>query len=95
MALTADDPQGEARVAALANGLQQLGWTVGHNLRIDTRWAAASAADTRKYADELVALAPDVIVANGAAAVSPLLQATRTIPIVFAHRPGSHRCRLR
>ena len=87
MALTADDPQGEARVAALANGLQQLGWTVGHNLRIDTRWAAASAADTRKYADELVALAPDVIVANGAAAVSPLLQATRTIPIVFAIVP--------
>jgi ABC-type uncharacterized transport system substrate-binding protein len=87
MALAADDPQGEARVAALANGLQQLGWTVGRNLRIDTRWAAANAADTRKYAAELVALAPDVIVANGAAAVSPLLQATRTVPIVFAIVP--------
>ena len=64
--------------------LQQLGWTVGRNVRIDIRWAAGNADDIRKHAAELVALAPDVILATGASIVAPLLQATRTVPIVFA-----------
>jgi hypothetical protein len=64
-------------------GLAQLGWTVGRNVRIDVRWTAGKADDTRKYATELVALAPDVILAFGGSAVSPLLQLTRTVPIVF------------
>ena len=62
---------------------QQLGWTDGRNVRIDIRWAAGDADDIRRHAAELVALAPDVILATGAAAVGPLLQATRTVPIVF------------
>ena len=61
-----------------------MGWINGRNLRIDTRWAAGNAADTRKYAAELVALAPEVIVSIGSANVGPLLQAPRTVPIVFA-----------
>lgn len=60
-----------------------MGWTDGHNVRIDARWAAGNAADARKYAAELVALAPDVILAGGSSMVEPLLQATRTVPIVF------------
>ena len=83
MPLAADDPESQARIAAFLQGLQQLGWTVGRNVRIDTRWAAADADDIRRHAAELVALAPDVILAAGAAAVGPLLQATRTVPIVF------------
>jgi putative tryptophan/tyrosine transport system substrate-binding protein len=79
----ADDAEGQARLAALLQGLQQLGWTDGRNVRIDTRWAAGDADRGRKYAAELVALAPDVILAAGTAAVGPLLQATRTVPIVF------------
>ncbi|MGC2471744.1 MAG: ABC transporter substrate-binding protein, partial [Pseudolabrys sp.] len=64
-------------------GLQQLGWTDGRNIRIDYRWGAGDADNMRKYAAELVALAPDVILASGTASVAPLLQATRTVPIVF------------
>jgi putative tryptophan/tyrosine transport system substrate-binding protein len=79
----ADDPEGQARIAALLQMLQPLGWTVGRNVRIDYRWSAADAANTRKYAAELVALAPDGILTNGAAGVAPLLEATRTVPIVF------------
>ena len=60
-----------------------MGWTIGRNVRIDTRWAGADAADIRRHAAELVALAPDVILAHGASTVGPLLQATRTVPIVF------------
>jgi putative tryptophan/tyrosine transport system substrate-binding protein len=60
-----------------------LGWTIGHNVRIDTRWATTNAADIRRHAAALVALAPDVILAFGASTVEPLLQATRTLPIVF------------
>jgi putative ABC transport system substrate-binding protein len=67
--------------------LQQLGWTVGRNVRIDYRWAAGDAERIRRYAVELVALAPDVILAAGGAVVAPLLQATRTVPIVFAQTP--------
>src|SRR5215475_10722499 len=62
---TADDPEGQARLLAFAQGLQQMGWAVGSNLRIDTRWGASDAERNRKYAAELLALAPDVILANG------------------------------
>ena len=83
----ADDPECQARLAAFLQGLAQLGWTVGRNVRIDYRWTAGNADDIRKYAAELAALAPDVILATGASAVGPLLQATRTVPIVFAWSP--------
>ena len=83
-ASAADDPEAQARIAAFLQGLQQLGWTDGRNVRIDIRWAAGNADDIRKYAAELVALAPDVILATGSPTVAPLLQATRTVPIVFA-----------
>ena len=81
---TADDAAFQARVGAFLQGLQQSGWTIGRNVRIDTRWATANAADIRRHAAELVALAPDVILAHGDSTVGPLLQATRTVPIVFA-----------
>ena len=87
MPLAGNDPEGQARVAALVKGLAQLGWTVGHNVRIDTRWSAGNLADTHKHAAELVGLAPDVIVANGGSAAGPLLQTTRTVPVVFAVVP--------
>jgi putative ABC transport system substrate-binding protein len=83
MSQAPDDPEGQARLGAFLLGLQQLGWTDGHNLRIDTRWAAASADDNRKYAMELVALAPDVILVPGSLGLAALQQATRTVPIVF------------
>ena len=83
MTAAADDPEVQARVAAFLQGLAQLGWTVGRNVRIDIRWAAGNADDIRRHAAELVALAPDVILAHGASTVGPLLQATRTVPIVF------------
>jgi ABC-type uncharacterized transport system substrate-binding protein len=79
----ADDPEGRARLAAFTQALQQLGWSEGRNLRIDPR-ATADADELRRYAAELVALAPDVLVAaSGTATVTPLLQATRSVPIVF------------
>ena len=87
MPLAADDPEAQARLAAFAQGLQELGWTDGRNVRIDTRWGAGDADEIRKYAAELVALAPDVILAAGGAVVGPLLQATRTVPIVFTQTP--------
>ena len=83
MSAAADDAEGQARLMAFGQGLAQLGWTVGRNVRIDVRWAAGKADDTRKYANELVALAPDVILATGGSVVAPLLQTTRTVPIVF------------
>ena len=79
----ADDPQFQARVGAFHQGLALLGWTIGRNVRIDTRWATTNTADIRRHAAELAALAPDVILAHGAATVGPLLEATRTVPIVF------------
>jgi putative ABC transport system substrate-binding protein len=82
-----DDTDVQARIAAFLQGLAQLGWTDGQNLRIDTRWSGANAADIRKHAMELAALAPEVILATGSANLGPLLQATRTIPIVFAIVP--------
>ena len=84
MNLTADDPEASARVTAFAQGLQQLGWTAGHNVRIDYRWFAADADRSRRYAAELLALAPDVVLAAASSAVAALQQATRTVPIVFA-----------
>jgi putative ABC transport system substrate-binding protein len=84
MPWSANDPQAQARNAAFLQGLQQLGWIVGHNLQIDYRWSGGNEDDTRKYVAELVALAPDVIFAPGSASVGPLLRATRTVPIVFA-----------
>src|SRR5271167_3889000 len=84
--LAADDPVAQANNSAFLQGLQQLGWIDGRNVHIDFRFGAGSAADTHKYAAELVALLPDVILAV-AAAVGPLLQATRTVPIVFVIVP--------
>jgi putative ABC transport system substrate-binding protein len=81
----ADDPEYQARFGAFLQGLAQLGWADGRNVRIDTRWATTNPDDIRRHAAELAALAPDVILAaTGTATVAPLLQATRTVPIVFA-----------
>src|SRR5262249_23146119 len=83
MNLAATDAEGQARLAAFLQGLQEYGWAVGRNVRIDIRWAAGNADDIRTYAAELVALAPDVILVSGGTAVGPLLQVTRTVPVVF------------
>ena len=84
MASAADDSESQARIAAFLQGLQQLGWADGRNMRIDTRWATTDADDIRRHAAELAALAPDVLVAaTGTVTAAPLLQATRTVPIVF------------
>ena len=80
----ANDPDVQSRFVAFVQGMQQLGWTAGRNVRIDVRWGTGNADDIRKYAAELVALAPDVILAGGSTSVGALLQATRTLPIVFA-----------
>ena len=82
MPFAADDPEYQTRVAAFHQALALLGWTIGRNVRIDTRWATTNAADIRKHSVELAALAPDVILAHGTSTVGPLLQATRTVPIV-------------
>jgi len=82
-----NNPVAQARIAALSQELQQLGWGVGRNLAIDVRFAGPYAAGIRKQAAELVASAPDVILANGSAAVGPLLEVTRTVPIVFVIVP--------
>jgi putative tryptophan/tyrosine transport system substrate-binding protein len=84
MAATADDPEYQPRMKAFQQGLALLGWTDGRNVQVDTRWAATNADDIRKHAVELAALAPDAILAgSGTTTVAPLLQATRTVPIVF------------
>jgi len=84
MASAADDSENQARMAAFLRGLAQLGWTDGRNVRIYTRWATTNADDLRRHAAELAALAPDVLVAaTGTATAAPLLQTTRTVPIVF------------
>jgi ABC-type uncharacterized transport system substrate-binding protein len=80
----ADDPEARALLAAFLQGLAQLGWLEGRNVRIDARWGAGDSDRIRRYAAELVALAPDVILATATATVAPLQQATRTVPIVFA-----------
>jgi ABC-type uncharacterized transport system substrate-binding protein len=81
--VSADNPLGKARIAALLQGLQELDWTDGRNVRIEYRLGASDSEHMRRDAAELLALAPDVIVANGTSAVAPLLEATRTVPIVF------------
>jgi putative tryptophan/tyrosine transport system substrate-binding protein len=81
----ADDPEGQARLAVFLQGLQELGWTDGRNVRIDYRWAAADADRYRTSAAELVALSPDVILSSASASVAVLLQTTRTVPIVFVN----------
>ncbi|HEY3145313.1 MAG TPA: ABC transporter substrate binding protein, partial [Dongiaceae bacterium] len=83
----ANDLEGQARIGAFQQELQQLGWTIGRNVRVDTWWAGANANDIRQHAEELAALAPDAIQATGSATVGPLLQATRTVPIVFVSVP--------
>src|SRR3974390_3042406 len=84
MGRSANDPEGQAFVAAFLQGLQELGWSVGRNVIVDIRWSADNNADARKYAMELVALAPDVILAYSSSAVASLQQVTSTVPIVFA-----------
>jgi putative ABC transport system substrate-binding protein len=83
LAGAADDPEVQAWVGAFLQELSQLGWSIGRNVRIDTHWAGVNAADIRRHAVELAALAPDVILANGASVVGAVLQATRSVPIVF------------
>ena len=78
------DSEGQNRVTAFVQALQQLGWSVGQNIRLHYRWGDGTSATMQKYAAEIVALAPDVILADSSASVAPLLQATQTIPIVFA-----------
>jgi putative tryptophan/tyrosine transport system substrate-binding protein len=85
--VAADDPEGQARIAAFLQGLRQLGWTDGRNMRIEYRWGAGSASDQRKYAAELAALAPEVIFAGGGTSLGTLLQVTRAVPVVFAIVP--------
>jgi len=81
--LAADDPQSQRRLTAFVQGLQELGWTDGRNIRIETRWTAGDTDRMRRHAAELVALAPDVILASGGTVVGALLEASRTTPIVF------------
>jgi putative tryptophan/tyrosine transport system substrate-binding protein len=80
---TADDAEYQARIGAFLQALALLGWIIGRNVRIDTRWATTNVVEIRRHAAELAALAPDVILAHGTATVGPVLQATRTVPIVF------------
>ncbi|MFL6796282.1 MAG: ABC transporter substrate-binding protein [Xanthobacteraceae bacterium] len=87
MNLAAEDAEGQARLAAFLQGLQEAGWGVGRNTHIDIRWGAGSAERYRTYAAELVALAPDVVLAAAGSTVPALLQATRAVPIVFAQTP--------
>ena len=80
---SADDPAWQARVGAFLQGMGQLGWSIGRNLQVDTRWATTNAVEIRRHAAELATLAPDAILAGGTSAFGPLLQATHTVPIVF------------
>lgn len=84
MAYAEDNPDGKPRLAAFAQGLQELGWTDGRNISIEYRWSAGDVERTRRHAAELVALAPDVILAGNTSTVAPLQQTTNTVPIVFA-----------
>src|SRR5262249_26118605 len=80
----ADNPEGQTRLAAFMQGLQEAGWAVGRNARIDLRWGAGDVDRERRYAAELVALAPDIILAGGTVSVASAQQASRSVPIVFA-----------
>jgi putative tryptophan/tyrosine transport system substrate-binding protein len=85
--LAADDPESQGRLTAFTQGLQQLGWTDGRDVRIDYRWTTTDSERIRRNVAELVALAPDVILATGGVTMAPLQQATRTVPIVFVNVP--------
>ena len=85
MTTAAADPEGQVRITAFLQGLQKLGWTEGQNVQLDIRWGGGDADLDRKFAAELVALTPDVILATGSPTVAALQLATRTVPIVFAH----------
>jgi ABC-type uncharacterized transport system substrate-binding protein len=85
MNLGADDGEGQARLSAFRQGLQELGWTEGRNIRIEPRWAAGNLSDARRYAAELVALGPDVVFASAGFAARPLREATHSVPIVFVN----------
>src|SRR5215212_4690553 len=87
MSVAGDDPEGKARLNVFRQGLQELGWFDGSNVRMDTRWGEGDFDRIRKYAAELVALAPDVIMTSGGSVTGPLLQLTRTVPIVFTQTP--------
>jgi putative ABC transport system substrate-binding protein len=89
MHLAADDPEGQSRVAAFLQGLQEAGWAVGHNVNIDVRWAAGEADRYRRYAMEIVALRPDVILTSATPSIRAMQQATRTVPIVFVLVPDA------
>ena len=92
MILAADDPQGQARVAAFQQALQQLGWSDGRNVRIDLRWHENDDADrARAYAQELIALAPDIFLADRTLSVGALQHVTRTLPIVFERARSGRR----
>src|SRR5215468_6931362 len=85
MNLAADDPEGQTRNAALLQGLQEHGWTFGRNMRIEYRWNAGDFDLYRRYAMELIELAPDIVVVNGHPATVAVQQTTRTVPIVFVN----------
>src|SRR5262249_21842627 len=87
MNLAADDPEAPARIAAFAQGLADLGWSIGRSLRIDYRWGAGDAERIRREAAELLAAAPDVVLASGKPSAAALQQATRNVPTVF---PGEN-----
>jgi len=87
MPYAAEEPVAQARLLAFLQALEQLGWADGRNVHVDTRWAGGNEDDVRRQAAELVSSAPDVILANGSATAGPLLQATRTIPVVFVIVP--------
>ena len=84
MNVAADDPEAQDRNVAFVQSLQELGWTQGRNVRIDYRWAGGDADRLRRHAAELLALAPDVVLASGTSTVGPLQRTTRAVPIVFA-----------
>ena len=87
MTLAADDTRAQGFVAAFVDGLQKFGWADGRNARVETRWAGGDAKEIRRHANELAALAPDVILATGAVSMGPLLEASRSVPIVFVIVP--------
>src|SRR5262245_5840888 len=89
MHLAAGDPELQSRVAAFLQGLQEGGWAVGRNVNIDVRWAAGEPDRYRRYAEEIVALAPDVIVTSATHSIRAMQQATRTVPIVFVLVPDA------
>ena len=83
LSATPDDPDFQAWLGAFLQSLALSGWTLGKNIRVDTRWSGGEAGQTRKYVTELLALSPDVVLAHGASTIAALLQATRTVPVVF------------